>query len=83
MIYWIYQKRSKFIKIKLELFYCSYNHTQDIELSKMLAEKTAEENIDNIDESYDINEFFDWQQNINDKDFFQQLILELKNNFDS
>ena len=49
----------------------------------MLAEKTIEENIDNIDESYDINEFFDWQQNINDKDFFQQLILELKNNFDS
>lgn len=71
------------LKIKLELFYYSYNHTQDIELSKMLAEKTIEENIDNIDESYDINEFFDWQQNINDKDFFQQLILELKNNFDS
>lgn len=71
------------LKIKLELFYYSYNHIQDIELSKMLAEKTIEENIDNIDESYDINEFFDWQQNINDKDFFQQLILELKNNFDS
>ena len=71
------------LKIKLELFYYSYNHTQDIELSKMLAEKTIEENIDNIDESYDINEFFDWQQNINDKDFFQQLILELENNFDS
>lgn len=71
------------LKIKLELFYYSYNHTQDIELSKMLAEKTIEEKIDNIDESYDINEFFDWQQNINDKDFFQQLILELKNNFDS
>ena len=71
------------LKIKLELFYYSYNNTQDIELSKMLAEKTIEENIDNIDESYDINEFFDWQQNINDKDFFQQLILELKNNFDS
>lgn len=71
------------LKIKLELFYYSYNNTHDIELSKMLAEKTIEENIDNIDESYDINEFFDWQQNINDKDFFQQLILELKNNFDS
>lgn len=71
------------LKIKLELFYYSYNHIQDIELSKILAEKTIEENIDSIDESYDINEFFDWQQNINDKDFFQQLILELKNNFDS
>ena len=71
------------LKIKLELFLYSYNHTNNSEISKKNAEKTIEDNIEQIDESYDINEFFDWQQNINDKEFFQKLILEIKNNVNS
>tara|TARA_B100000902_G_C27109201_1_gene812700 strand:+ start:115 stop:972 length:858 start_codon:yes stop_codon:yes gene_type:complete len=73
------------LKIKLELFYYSYNHSNEnnIVFSKKLAEKILNDNIDVIDESYDINDFFDWQQNINDKDFFQKLILEIKKHINS
>ena len=71
------------LKIKLELFLYSYNLSSNIHNSKKLAEEIIEDNIENIDESYDINEFFDWQQNIGDKEFFQKLILEIKNKIHS
>lgn len=71
------------LKIKLELFLYSYNLSSNIHNSKKLAEQIIEDNIENIDESYDINEFFDWQQNIGDKEFFQKLILEIKNKIHS
>ena len=71
------------LKIKLELFLYSFNLNNNSESSKKLAEKIIEENIENIDESYDINEFFDWQQNIGDKEFFQKLVLEIKNKIHS
>ena len=71
------------LKIKLELFLYSYNLSSKIQNSKKLAEQIIEDKIENIDESYDINEFFDWQQNIGDKEFFQKLILEIKNKIHS
>tara|TARA_B100000963_G_C22637803_1_gene678552 strand:- start:759 stop:1610 length:852 start_codon:yes stop_codon:yes gene_type:complete len=71
------------LKIKLELFYYTYNQKKDIQYSKNIAEKILSNNLDLIDEADDINDFFDWQQNINDKDFFQKLLLEIKQNITS
>ena len=71
------------LKIKLELFYYTYNQKKDIQYSKNIAEEILSNNLDLIDEADDINDFFDWQQNINDKDFFQKLLLEIKQNITS
>jgi|TARA_B110000977_G_scaffold196396_1_gene276681 hypothetical protein len=71
------------LKIKLELFYYSYNKTKNVVLSKQRANDILENKIDFIGESCDINEFFDWQQNINDKEFFLTLLLDLKNDLDA
>ena len=71
------------LKIKLELFYYAYNKTKNISSSKEVAINILENKIDFIGESCDINEFFDCHQNINDREFFLALLLDLKNELDS
>jgi hypothetical protein len=65
------------LKIKLELLLHSYNKTKDIEKSTTCATDILNANIDTIDDLHDINEFFDWNQNIIDTDFFHKLLLDL------
>lgn len=66
------------LKIKLELFIYAYGQTSDYKLSKLLSTDILENYIHIIDELHDINEFFDCQSRIQDTEFFQKLILILK-----
>jgi hypothetical protein len=65
------------LKIKLELLLHSYHKTNDIKKSTTYATDILNANIDTIDDLHDINEFFDWNQNIIDTDFFHKLLLDL------
>jgi hypothetical protein len=66
------------LKIKLELFYYSYelinNEIESIKLSELIISN----HLDIIDELDDINDFFDCQIKIQDREFYIKLILKLK-----
>jgi len=66
------------LKIKLELFLYAFQHTSDYNKSIKISTQIMEEHINIIDELYDINEFFDCQNRIQDTEFFQKLIIILK-----
>lgn len=65
------------LKLKLELIFYSYNKTENFSKSIQVTEQILSANIGYIDETEDINEFFDYQQTIHDKEFFKELIVKL------
>ena len=73
-------KEVNILKIKLELLLHAYHKIKDTTKSLKYANDLLHMNIDTLDELYDINEFFDWNQNITDTDFFNKLRTELNKN---
>ena len=69
------------LKIKLELnYYLMNNHKKSLKESKSLSEKLLEKEVDMIGEKTNLNDFFDCEERIQDKDFFIILIQKLNNN---
>jgi hypothetical protein len=66
------------LKIKLELFYYSYELINNERESIKLSELIISNHLDIIDELDDINDFFDCQIKIQDREFYGKLILKLK-----
>jgi hypothetical protein len=66
------------LKIKLEIVQTCNEQTCNPELSQQIAETIIKDHIDIIDSLDDINEFFDCENKIQDRDFFKQLIMKLK-----
>ncbi len=69
-------KEVNMLKIKLEIFLHLYKKKCNIDKSMNISNDVINNNIDKLDELYDINEFFDWNQNIVESEFFNKLINE-------
>ena len=66
------------LKIKLELLLNCTEFIDNPLLSQKIANRIITEEIDVIDDLHDINEFFDCENKIQDRDFFKELIIKLK-----
>lgn len=65
------------LKIKLELFYYIYSKTDNESTATHISETIVTDYTYIIDESEDINEFFDCQTKIQDKNFYKKLISKI------
>ena len=65
------------LKIKLELFYYIFRKTDSEITAKRISETIISDYTYIIDESEDINEFFDCQTKIQDRDFFINLLSKI------
>ena len=63
------------LKVRLELFLYVYNIKNNIKIAESLSTSILEKHIHIIDESYDINEFFDCQQRVQDTPFFAEPLI--------
>ena len=66
------------LKIKLELLLKCNESIDNPVLSETIANTIITKEIDIIDDLHDINEFFDCENKIQDRDFFKELIIKLK-----
>ena len=65
------------LKIKLELFHYIYSKTDNESTAAHISETIVTDYTYIIDESEDINEFFDCQTKIQDKNFYKKLISKI------
>ncbi len=70
------------LKIKLEInYYLIEYHKKNLKESKTISEKILNEEMDMIDEHTNLNDFFDCDERILDKDYFIILIQQLNNRY--